>query len=64
MLLNLSVVTGLVPTTGLALPFFSSGGSAALMTSITCGVLINLSGSHEKILHSEMSFAMKGAAHD
>ena len=63
-LLNLSVVTGLVPTTGLALPFFSSGGSAALMTSITCGVLINLSGSHEKILHSEMSFAMKGAAHD
>jgi cell division protein FtsW len=64
MLLNLAVVTGIVPTTGLALPFFSSGGSAALMTSITCGVLINLSGSHEKIAHSEMSFVMKGAAHD
>lgn len=64
MLLNLAVVTGIVPTTGLALPFFSSGGSAALMTSITCGVLINLSGSHEKIVHSEMSFVMKGAAHD
>ncbi|HCX96223.1 MAG TPA: hypothetical protein DHU26_04410 [Spirochaetaceae bacterium] len=64
MLLNLAVVTGIVPTTGLALPFFSSGGSAALMTSITCGVLINLSGSHERIAHSEMSFVMKGAAHD
>ncbi|MGB9685039.1 MAG: FtsW/RodA/SpoVE family cell cycle protein [Rectinema subterraneum] len=64
MLLNLAVVTGIVPTTGLALPFFSSGGSAALMTSITCGVLINLSGSREKIAHSEMSFVMKGAAHD
>jgi len=64
MLLNLAVVTGIIPTTGLALPFFSSGGTAALMTAITCGVLINLSHSHVKIAQSEMSFVMRGAAHD
>ena len=41
-LLNLAVVTGIMPTTGLALPFFSAGGSAALMSAISCGILINL----------------------
>ncbi len=41
-LLNLAVVTGVMPTTGLALPFFSSGGSAMLMSALSCGILINL----------------------
>jgi cell division protein FtsW len=55
-LLNLAVVTGVMPTTGLALPFFSSGGSVALMTALSCGVLINLSRS--------CGWAGKGAAYD
>jgi cell division protein FtsW len=42
-LINLSVVCGLLPATGLPLPFFSSGGSSILMTMIMCGFLINLS---------------------
>lgn len=55
-LLNLAVVTGIMPTTGLALPFFSSGGSAALMSAISCGILINLSRGCERVEN--------GAAHD
>jgi cell division protein FtsW len=42
-LLNIAVVTGLIPATGIPLPFFSSGGSSMLITLIMGGVLINLS---------------------
>ncbi len=42
-LVNLGVVTGLLPTKGLPLPFISSGGSALLMTMISTGVLLNIS---------------------
>jgi len=65
-LLNLAVVTGVMPTTGLALPFFSSGGNAALMSAISCGLLINLSRSRnaELTAQSGMVFAAKGVAHD
>jgi cell division protein FtsW len=39
---NICVVTGLLPTKGLALPFFSYGGSNLLMTLIECGILVGL----------------------
>jgi len=41
-LLNIAVVTGLVPATGVPLPFFSAGGSSMLVTLIMAGVLLNL----------------------
>lgn len=41
--LNVAVVTGLVPATGIPLPFFSSGGSSLLLTLSMCGLLMNLS---------------------
>jgi len=44
MAVNLGVVTGLLPVTGLALPFLSYGGSSLLMCSAAIGVLLNLSG--------------------
>jgi cell division protein FtsW len=44
-LVNVAVVSGLVPATGMALPFFSAGGSALLSTAVSCGVLYNLSSS-------------------
>src|SRR5262249_40996467 len=40
---NLSVVTGLLPTKGLPLPFLSFGGSALLVTMLSTGVLLNIS---------------------
>jgi cell division protein FtsW len=42
-LLNLGVVTGLLPTKGLPLPFLSFGGSALSMTMLATGVLLNIS---------------------
>jgi len=42
-LVNLGVVTGLLPTKGLPLPFLSFGGSALLMTMVSTGVLLNIS---------------------
>ncbi len=41
--INVGVVTALLPVTGLALPFFSSGGSSLLISSMAIGVLLNLS---------------------
>jgi cell division protein FtsW len=40
--LNIAVVTGLVPATGIPLPFFSAGGSSMLVTLIMSGILLNL----------------------
>lgn len=42
-LLNVAVVTGAVPATGVPLPFFSSGGSSVIMTLVACGLLLNVS---------------------
>jgi len=42
-LLNMFVVTGLAPTTGVSLPFISYGGSSLIVTLSFCGILINVS---------------------
>jgi len=42
-LINISVVIGLVPVTGLTLPFISFGGSSLLASMISVGVLLNIS---------------------
>jgi cell division protein FtsW len=42
-LLNMAVAVGLVPTTGVTLPFFSAGGSSLFTTLIMSGLLVNLS---------------------
>jgi cell division protein FtsW len=41
-LMNLFVVTGLLPITGVSLPFFSYGGSSLLTIFILCGILVNI----------------------
>ena len=41
--MNLGVVTGLLPTKGLPLPFISFGGSALLTTMAATGILLNIS---------------------
>ncbi len=41
--INIGVVTGLLPVTGLPLPFISYGGSSLLVSSASIAVLLNLS---------------------
>ncbi|MFA7257191.1 MAG: putative lipid II flippase FtsW [Kiritimatiellales bacterium] len=40
--INLAVVTGCMPTKGLALPFISYGGSSLLVSSVMIGMLVNV----------------------
>ena len=42
-LLNLMVVVGLIPVTGVTLPFLSYGGSSLLITLCGMGILLNIS---------------------
>ena len=42
-ILNLSVVTGLIPTTGVTLPFISYGGSSLLVSIISVSIILNIS---------------------
>jgi len=42
-LINMAVVTGIMPTKGIALPLISYGGSALVVTLAAVGVLLNIS---------------------
>jgi cell division protein FtsW len=58
--INIAVSAGLVPTTGLPLPFISYGGTSIIFLCISTGILINIalsSHSAEKIGSSEKKFA-------
>ena len=41
--MNLMVVTGLIPVTGVTLPFLSYGGSSLLITLVEIGIVLNIS---------------------
>ena len=41
--LNLAVVIGLIPVTGVTLPFFSYGGSSLLTSMISIGMILGIS---------------------
>ena len=41
-IVNMAVVTGCLPTKGIALPFISYGGSGMVMTIGACGLLVNI----------------------
>lgn len=42
-MINISVVIGLIPVTGITLPFLSYGGSSLTLTLASIGILINIS---------------------
>jgi cell division protein FtsW len=47
MLMNIAVVAGVIPATGVPLPFFSAGGSSLLITLVMSGIIVNISrGAH------------------
>ena len=41
--LNIGVVTGLIPNTGISLPFFSYGGTALMIQLAEMGVILSIS---------------------
>ena len=45
-MLNLMVVVGLIPVTGVTLPFLSYGGSSLLISLTSMGILLNISKYH------------------
>lgn len=47
-IVNIGVVCGLFPTTGIPLPFFSSGGSSLISTFIMCGFILNACNADEE----------------
>jgi cell division protein FtsW len=47
--LHIGVSIGLLPTTGLTLPFVSYGRSNLVMTMLMTGILVNIASTHEKV---------------
>lgn len=47
-ILNLMVVVGLIPVTGVTLPFLSYGGSSLLVSMTSIGILLNISKFNQK----------------
>jgi cell division protein FtsW len=49
-LVNLAVISGTVPATGIPLPFFSAGGSSLFTTLLMAGIIANIGKSEEQTL--------------
>ena len=54
-LLNVAVVSGALPATGIPLPFFSAGGSSLLTTLICAGVIANVARTESAVVSSDSS---------
>lgn len=48
--INMGVVTGILPTTGLPLPFFSAGGTSITVMMAAIGILLNISRGHGRAI--------------
>ena len=48
--INMGVVIGILPTTGLPLPFFSAGGTSLSITMAAVGVLLSISRTCDRVL--------------
>jgi cell division protein FtsW len=46
-MLNVAVVSGALPATGIPLPFFSAGGSSLVTTLVCCGLIANVARNRE-----------------
>jgi cell division protein FtsW len=60
MLLNVAVVSGVLPATGIPLPFFSAGGSSLATTLLIAGLIVNVSGLPQKAEFSRNTGIFRG----
>jgi cell division protein FtsW len=51
--INIGVVTVVLPTKGIALPFISAGGTGLLLSAAAVGILINIANNPENIPQTE-----------
>ncbi len=58
--INMGVVTGILPTTGLPLPFFSAGGTSVSMIMAAVGILLSISRENGRIIKEQSG----GAGHE
>jgi cell division protein FtsW len=61
-IINMMVATGIIPTTGVTLPFLSYGGTSIIFNSIAVGILLNISTYRDKV--PGVSWSEKFAAPD
>jgi cell division protein FtsW len=62
--LHVGVAIGLLPTTGLTLPFISYGRSNLVLSLLMTGILVNIGSTREKVIGAratDPSFALSGA---
>jgi len=59
-LLHVGVVVGLLPTTGLTLPFVSYGRSNLVLTMFTTGVLVNIGSTKERVYGANATNPLEG----
>lgn len=53
--LHIGVVTGLLPTTGLTLPFISYGRSNLILSMLMTGILVNIGSTRERVIGGHAS---------
>ncbi|GAH63113.1 unnamed protein product, partial [marine sediment metagenome] len=52
-LINISVVSGLLPVTGVPLPLISTGGSSLITSLVSIGILLNIAKGEKSELNYE-----------
>jgi cell division protein FtsW len=60
--LHIGVVIGLLPTTGLTLPFISYGRSNLVLTMLFTGILVNIGSERERVIGSSATDPLAAAA--